>query len=151
MEYKLHVAIIDHIKGQKRKGKEIIQGTRPFRNLFVTHIFQGRSAEDGFFLKQMGVFPGVADLLCIWDNAGPQIGFLEVKTEKGYLSTAQKKFKGICQAFGVRYALVRSVADAHRQLKDWGVHCVHDSVVEPDIRSWDQKLEDAKALWKPNP
>ena len=147
-EYKLHVAIIDYLRGQKRKGNEVFPGNKPFPYLFVCHIFQGRSKEDGFFLKNLGVFPGVADILAIWKtNDGFDIGFIEVKTVKGALSTPQKKFKSICHWFGIKWALVRSAQETHDTLKSWGLECVSDSVREPDLRDEMQKRADVEATW----
>lgn len=146
-EYHLHVAIINHLMGQKLVGNKIIKGTKPFPELFITHIFQGRSEEDGFFLKRMGVYPGVSDILCLWRGG---IGFIEVKTEKGYLSPAQKKFKGICNWLGVKWALVRSVQQAHDTVAGWGVRAVHNAVIEHDQRSKEEKeREIIAANWGP--
>lgn len=100
----------------------------------------------------LGVWPGVSDILVIWKLPhGFDIAFLEVKTQNGHLSPAQKKFKGICHWFGIKWALVRSIADAHNQLKEWGVECVHDAIQEPDLRTFEQKKKDAFDFYKPNP
>lgn len=149
-EFKTQVAIIDHCRGQRRKGNKIYPGVKPFPKLFVCHVYQGRSKDEGFFLKMLGVWPGVADVLAIWKlPEGFDIAFLEVKTEKGYLSPSQKKFKGICHWFGIKYALVRSVTDAHNQLKAWGVEHVHDAIQEPDLRDDKQKRDDFFDMCKP--
>ena len=98
----------------------------------------------------LGVWPGIADICCIWKlPQGFDIAFLEVKTENGILSPAQKKFKGICYYFGIKWALIRSVADAHNQLKQWGVECSHDAIEEPDLRSFEQQKIDAFNMYKP--
>lgn len=145
-EYKLHVAIIDHLRGQKRVGREIIKSNQPFPGLFVSHIYQGRSKEEGFFLKSMGVVAGMPDILAIWKDGW---GFLEVKTENGKLSTAQKRFMWFCQERNINWALVRSVAEAHNKFKNWGLKPIHEAIQEPDLRSWSQKRDDAIDAFRP--
>ncbi len=135
-EYKLQVEIIDHLTGRIRNGKEWIRGTPAFRGLFATHIFSGRSKEDGFFLRQLGVVAGVADILCIWRGG---YGFIEVKTQSGSLSPPQKKFKGFCMSIGVNYEVARSKRDAHNILIGWGLTPAHNAIKEPDLRSETEK------------
>lgn len=123
-EYRIQVAIIDHITGRKTQMRAF--------NAFVTHIYQGRSAKDGFFLKQLGVVAGVADMIVLWKGG---MGFLECKTESGKLSTAQRKFQGVCYWLGVNYAVVRSVKQAHDQLVAWGCPALHNAIKEPNLHS----------------
>lgn len=152
IEFKLQVAIIDHLRGQIRKGNQITKSSSPpFHELFVTHIYQGRSADEGFFLKMLGVVPGVPDILAIWpDKAnGYDIGFLEVKTTDGTLSPPQRWFKGLCLRLRIKWAIARSVSDAHKQFIAWGLVPVHNSVREPDTRSMEQKKKDAFNIYKP--
>lgn len=142
-EFKIHTAIVKHIKED-----------RAF-TAFVTHIWQGRSAKDGFFLKMLGVVPGVADLLIIWRSkcdcgiSKVGIGFLEVKKLTGTASTPQRKFMSICKWLGVPYAIVRSVTEAHEALKKWGCPENHQTIKEPDIRTFEQKKKDAYDYFKP--
>lgn len=143
-EYKLQVGIIAHLRGQRRKGREVFEHTPPFKELFVCHIYQGRSKGEGFFLKQLGVYPGVADILAVWPEG---FGFLEVKTKDGHLSTPQKRFKWMCERYNVKWALIRSVKDAHDTLKKWGVTCVHDAIQEPDLRTFEEKREDMRNMY----
>lgn len=145
-EYRIHVAIVDHLRGQTRKGRETIQGTKPFPGLFVTHIYQGRSKDEGFFLKRLGVYAGVADLLLIWRGG---FGFIEVKSENGVLSSPQRKFKGFCHALNIPWSLARSVRDAHRAVKGWGVKCDHDAVTEPDLHTKQEKFKAAFDFYGP--
>lgn len=145
-EYRLQVAIIDHLRGQQRKGNKIYPGTKPFANLFVTHLYQGRSKNEGFFLKSLGVYPGVADILAIWPDGW---GFMEVKTENGVLSTPQKRFKWMCESYKIKWALIRSVQQAHDQLKAWGLKPAHEAVREPDLRTIEQKKSDAFDFYRP--
>ncbi len=152
-EFKIHVAIFEHISGRKRHGKEIIRTTPAF-NAFVSHVYQGRSREEGFFLKLLGVIAGVADLIVLWrakcvcgvSKVG--IAFLEVKKPGGIQSTPQKKFQGICHWLGVNYAIVKSVREAHDVLVKWGCPANHNSPQEPDTRTFEQKKKDSFEMYK---
>lgn len=148
-EFKIQVASTDHLRGQRRQGNKVYSSIAPFKGLFVTHIYQGRNENEGFFLKMMGVYPGVSDLLVIWATpTGVDFGFIEMKTDKGRLSPPQIKFKGICQAFGIKWALCRTVRQVHDTVKGWGAECVHDTVIEPDLRTKEEKYEALhKAMW----
>lgn len=153
IEFLIHCSIVAHLTGRKFKGKEIIQSTRAF-NAFVCHIYNGRSKKEGFFLKRLGVVPGVADLLILYrSNCScglPRvgIGFLEVKKPGGVQSTPQRKFMGICHWLGVPYAIVKSVREAHDTLVAWGCPANHHSVQEPDLRTFEQKKKDAFEMYK---
>lgn len=148
IEYKLHVAIVDHVTGRK-------VGQKAF-NAFICHVFQGRNKQDGFFLKMLGVVPGIADLLVLWrakcdcGKSKVGIGFLEVKKSDGYQSGAQKKFQGVCHWLGINYAVVKSVGQAHKMLVLWGCPEFHSTVVEPDLRSQKQKFDDARSFYAPD-
>lgn len=58
-------------------------------------------------LKSLGVIPGVADLGLI--VRGGMIIFIELKTAKGRLTSAQKAFKQRCDDFNVPYHVCRSI------------------------------------------
>lgn len=129
-EFHIQVGIVDHLKGQKRHKGKVYDGggqNRPFKNLFVSHIYQGRSEDEGFFLKMLGVSPGIPDLICIWENGW---GFLEVKTIKGCLSEPQKKFRDMCERLSIKWALVRTVTEAHNILIKWGLTPMHNIIHE---------------------
>lgn len=151
-EFRIHVAIIHHLRGQQRVGKEIISiGNPPFLGLLALHIYQGRSKEEGFFLKLLGVVAGAPDILCIWPDPvkGYDIAFLEVKSTTGNLSTPQQRFRNFCQRLGIKWAIVRSVTEAHNQLITWGLTPHHNAIREPDTRSDMQKKKDAFDFFKP--
>ncbi len=151
VEFRIHRAIVDHVRGNIRRGNEIIRSTPPFHGLFITHIYAGRSKEEGFFLKMLGVVSGVPDLLAIWpDKAkGYDIGFIEVKTPIGQLSAPQRKFHGFCLHLGIKWGIARSVDDAHKLFIKWGLPPVHNAIKEPDTRSDTQKKKDAFDMYKP--
>lgn len=144
-EYAIHVAIVDHLKGQIRKGNKTYPCEKPFKGLFVTHIYGGRSKDEGFFLKQLGVTAGVADLFFMHKEIW---GFVEIKTESGRPSEAQRRFRDMCAMMGVKWALVRSVREAHDQFVAWGLKADHSLVSEPDLRSFQQKNKDVFDMYK---
>lgn len=165
-EYHLQVAIVDHFRGQRRKGNEIFKGQTPFEGLFVTHIYQGRNKKDGFFLKQLGVASGVTDLLGIYEHPRKdflielskkynvdiplyQCEFMEIKTKTGFLSEAQNRFKWFCERLHINWSVVRSVTEAHEVYKKRGLTPRHEAIVEPDLRTHRQKLDDMFDFYAP--
>ncbi len=55
-----------------------------------------------------GLRPGVADLVLWWETPeGVHVAYLEVKTMKGRLSDAQKRFRLRCERSGVPFYLLR--------------------------------------------
>ncbi len=68
-------------------------------------------AEAGIF-KTLGVRPGVPDLVILLP--GGRTAFVEVKSDKGYLSQAQKAFKNQAEGFGFPYAECRAVDEVER-------------------------------------
>ncbi len=153
VEFRIHRAIVDHVRGNIRRGNEITRTTAPFTGLFITHIYAGRSKEEGFFLKMLGVVSGVPDLLAIWPDKvrGYDFGFIEVKTPIGQLSPPQRKFQGFCSHLGINWGIARSVDDAHKLFIKWGLQPVHNNIREADIRSDTQKKKDIFEMYKPNP
>lgn len=150
-EYKIHVAISDYLNGRSRKGNQVIEGIQPFPGMLVTHAYQGRSKEEGFFLKALGVKPGIADLLCFYRGVTQpyEVSFLEVKKPGGVQSSPQRKIMGHCHALGIPYAIVKSVKDAHEHFKSRGLKPVHNAIREPDTRTDSQKKQDVFDMYRP--
>ena len=73
-----------------------------------------RDARESKTLKNTGLLSGVSDLILQTDK---DTYYIEVKTDKGYQSEAQKDFQQRIEALGKRYLLVRSVEDLINQLK----------------------------------
>lgn len=69
-------------------------------------------------LKKMGLLPGVSDLVIL---SRGRAYCLEVKTQTGSQSDAQKLFERRCHETGIPYAVVRSVDEAIKKLKEWEV------------------------------
>jgi hypothetical protein len=69
----------------------------------ILHIPNG--TREGRKLFNLGLYPGAADLLIIWDG---KPYFFELKTEKGRQTDKQKAFEDHCRDSGVYYRVVRS-------------------------------------------
>jgi hypothetical protein len=77
-----------------------------------------RSAVAGRRLKQEGLLPGAPDLVCVGD-AG-RVAFLEVKAQKGRLSDTQTDCHDMLRRKGHAVAVVRSIDDALKALREAG-------------------------------
>ena len=72
-----------------------------------------RTRVSGHIIKRMGLKPGVADFCIIQpDEPHPRVWFLELKTETGRQTPAQKAFQEECEAAGVEYVLARGLDEA---------------------------------------
>jgi hypothetical protein len=76
-----------------------------------------RGAKRQAILVGMGVHPGFADLIILCDG---HVLFLELKSLKGRLSSAQENFRDAVLAQGFGWALVRSLDDALGALSAYG-------------------------------
>lgn len=85
-----------------------------------------RGARRQAILVGMGVHPGFADLMVLWEG---RVLFLELKSLKGRLSPSQEAFRDAVLAQGFGWALVRSLDDALGALAD---HGFTTRVVQPD-------------------
>lgn len=79
---------------------------------------ESRSARTGAKLKRMGVRAGVFDFALVLP--GGQAAFLELKTSKGRLSSAQKVFQGNAQRAGALTAVCANADAVMAVLKGWG-------------------------------
>jgi hypothetical protein len=103
--------------------KQIVQYLRA-RGLVVFSV-PGEAAGSGHAamlrtsrMKAAGLLPGVSDLVLVLPG---RVLFLEVKSKTGRQAESQKMFKGIVEALGHSYALVRSVDDVKAQIKMQGL------------------------------
>lgn len=143
-EYRIQVAISDYLNGRTRKGNQIIQTNPPFPGMLVTHAYQGRNADEGFFLKALGVRAGIADLLTWYAKGnGYACSFLEIKKPGGYQSPPQKKVQSHCHFLGIPYVIVRSVRDVYNHFVAEGLTPAHHAIIEPDLRTDAQKKQDS--------
>jgi len=78
-----------------------------------------RTEAEAARLKWTGVLAGVLDLGLILPEG--RSAYWETKTPRGRLSDDQREFIGALEALGNRWALVRDIDDARRELADLGV------------------------------
>lgn len=89
----------------------------PARAGFVFHVpNQGkRSAVAGKILKDMGLVPGLPDLVLVAvpaDGSPSRIAFLELKEqEDGALSSSQRAFRETCRTLGIPWGEARSLSE----------------------------------------
>lgn len=101
------------------------------KDFIIAHIpneNEGGSAEQrkirGSLRKKMGVMPGVADYIVLWDGG---CGFIEVKTKKGLygaksdgrLSEEQEKFRDWCIENDIKWSLTRTPQEMVDTLIEW--------------------------------
>lgn len=82
---------------EQKIKKEIKQYLRLY-GWFVFHIHS----------QSKYAYPGISDLIAIKDGVTL---FLEVKTDKGVLSSAQIEFRNNVESHGGKYFIVRSIED----------------------------------------
>ena len=77
------------------------------------------SVRTGARMKQMGLLPGVADMVII--RPGGLVYFLELKSAKGSLSPAQRIFRDACEGNGIPYAVASTPERVEAVLRGWDV------------------------------
>lgn len=108
-EHKIQVALMDYLA---------IAGRRDL-HWFAIPNGGHRHIRQASKLKAEGVRRGTPDL-CFMLPEG-RVGWLEMKTTKGRLSSEQKSFCAIAQQLGHLWAMATSVDDAIRVLTEWQV------------------------------
>lgn len=124
-------------------------------NLFFPHVKlihipnQTRDATEAYFNKLMGVQPGASDLLLGWKNCG--VGVCEIKAPGEKPTSSQNKFLSWANFIGWKEGWVTTVKGYHELLLSWGLEPVSKCTYfkEPDLRSRDQKKQDAFNLYAP--
>ena len=115
--------MVRNVKGQFKISEDTLQiqcvqyfDRLHLRNAFLHHSPNGgaRDAREGAKFKKMGVRAGYPDLTLLYDG---KTAFIELKTEKGYLSFAQKEFRSWAQNNGFEWYLVRSFDEFIQVLK----------------------------------
>lgn len=71
-------------------------------------------------MKAMGLYPGAADLILLWQANGLQIRFLETK-DKAPQSIAQKEFQKRLEGIGGIYYIWRSLPELEALCRSWGL------------------------------
>ena len=106
-EHSLQVAVLAYLTFQAAKDINVIAIPNAAR----------RSLRMGARMKAEGLQSGVADL-CIMLPGG-RVAWLELKTDKGRQSIAQKGFEAECKRLGHHYALARNLDEAIAALTQW--------------------------------
>jgi VRR-NUC domain len=98
---------------------EYVRAVAP--DVLVFHVPNGglRTPAEAARMRWQGVVAGVPDLCLI--APGGRAFFLEVKTERGSLSSAQRDVHGWLTALGTGPAVVRSIDDVHRAFQAWQI------------------------------
>ncbi len=112
-EHNLQHAVFVHLNTRRHSG------------VFAFAVPNGgaRDAKTGKKLKADGVKPGVPDIALLI-NGTPH--FLELKTERGYLTQAQKRVREEIEAAGGQWAIAKGLDDALATLEHWGA-------IKPDL------------------
>jgi hypothetical protein len=76
-----------------------------------------RSTFESRLLKALGVKPGVADLIFLFDG---RMYAMELKAPRAYQSPAQKQFEAACKKINVPYEICRSLEEVQGVVNGWG-------------------------------
>jgi hypothetical protein len=96
-----------------------IQALNNRKEVFAFHIQNEgkRSPQQASRAIALGLRAGIPDL-CLLCSDG-RTRWIELKTDSGKLSTAQMRFRDLCNEWGHDWALVRSVEELHAILDKW--------------------------------
>jgi hypothetical protein len=93
---------------------DYVRWVAPHIRIFAVPNGGFRTKAEAARLKWTGVLAGVLDLVLVLPES--RCAFWETKTPRGRLSDDQREFIGSLEALGHRWALVRSIDDARREL-----------------------------------
>jgi len=145
-ETKLTIAVADYLRGEIRKGRQVIRVGVPFVGLLWGMVAnEGRSAQEGAKFQRMGVRAGMPDIILWHKNLA---GAIELKSETGKQSSYQRDFEIKFTALGGKYAICRSVQQVRDTLISWGLDCKNTHCIEP-IESLEKRMQAARDFYKP--
>lgn len=106
---------------QHHIGLMIWARTQPILSEYLIHIPNGgyRRPQEAIKLKKMGVKAGVSDLFLAYPNPAYHGLWIELKSEKGHLSPAQKHWLNLMAAVGYATAVSYSIEDTYDILQDY--------------------------------
>jgi hypothetical protein len=107
-EHKLQVSLMDYLA----------IAARPEIHYFAIPNQSNRHIANAAKMKAEGVRAGTPDLCFMLP--GGRVGWLEMKSPDGTLSSAQKWFRDLCGRLGHHWAMARSVDEAAGVLAAWG-------------------------------
>lgn len=141
-EFRLHLAIKKHYESC------FIGAHNP--NLKIFHVAnESRDAVQGYWNKVLGILPGLPDLMAGWPHKNT--GICEIKLPGKPLSSAQNKVISWAHHIGWHTGVARSVRQFHEVALSWGLKAGHQSILEPDQRTEQQKFSDSYSYFKPPP
>ena len=79
----------------------------------------GDNAIRGAIRRSEGIVKGVADLILLIPNEHHHGLMIEMKTQDGYQSRAQKEWQSLVESQGYRYEVIRSVEDFRALLLEY--------------------------------
>ena len=132
-ETRLHLAVVDYLKGQIRSGKSVLQVIPPFPGLlFTAPTGEKKDKKEAFWAKRKGYKSGTPDLV-LWEriNGISTMMAIELKAKDGTQSGEQKEFQQAFEAKGGLYAICRKVSEVRDTLKSWGLICKVEFCIEP--------------------
>ena len=88
---------------------------------YLFHVPNGgkRNAVEAAKFKQMGVRPGVPDLLLILPNRFYPFMGIEMKATGGRQSEHQREYQRIFESVGAKYAVVRSIDEFIKVIEEY--------------------------------
>ena len=87
--------------------------------LFAIPNAARRSARNGAYMKAEGMLPGVADLILLKSNRFYDALCIEIKTQTGRQSLAQKQWQQFIESQGSKYIICRSVQEFQVAIKNY--------------------------------
>ena len=110
-ETRLHIAVVDYLRGEIRNGRNTIRQQVPFPGLVWLHpVNEYKDKDEAYWATRKGILPGAADLLFwfrdVFDVNRPKFGAIELKT-KSDLSGNQRTFKMNFEAIGGKFAVCK--------------------------------------------
>jgi len=78
-----------------------------------------RGKLEAVIMKKEGVRPGVGDLFLMCPGKGYHGLFIEMKTDKGTQSDAQKEFQELAMKYGYKYGVCRTLESFMKAVNDY--------------------------------
>ncbi len=155
-EYRIHKACIDYLDQRVWKGNKIIhRGNPAFDDLLFFHVQNVQHTDNeeenirqGLFAKQLGVLAGAYDILCFWPIR-MALAYDCKRPEIGKLTTPQIRFRERWERCGFPSDWGTSPEHLRDTLIKHGARCRVHSVKQVDLRTLDQKKQDAFDYFKP--
>lgn len=109
----------------QRACVQLLQIYESMGKLAFAHVPNGgrRGKTEAAIMKGLGVRAGFPDFIIVWSSplGEPYSGFIELKSETGTLSPAQKQWRDTLQHHNHLWAEVRSVDNLTKTFEKWGI------------------------------